>query len=171
MQYIANSKDGHDRIMGHPDLAIRVNWIQPPIQWVLVGLSLWVKQSGRKADHSHPSSAEDKNEWSFTSNPPLCLGKHRGNFTFTFTWVMQETNWTCIQSQATLCYVLIQHVNSTYKNWFCLFYVANDSFIVRIWTSNCIGVVQSYHRTFNDRHYPSTHNQRLHLLLTFCAHI
>jgi hypothetical protein len=33
-----------------------------PIQWVLGALSLGVKQPGREADHSHPSSAEVK-EW------------------------------------------------------------------------------------------------------------
>jgi hypothetical protein len=30
----------------------------PPIQWVLGALSLGVKQQGREADHSPPSSAE-----------------------------------------------------------------------------------------------------------------
>jgi hypothetical protein len=35
---------------------------QPPIQWVPGALSLWVKQPGREADHSPPSSAEVK-EW------------------------------------------------------------------------------------------------------------
>jgi hypothetical protein len=34
--------------------------IQPPIQWVPVALSLGVKRPVRKADHSHPSSAEVK---------------------------------------------------------------------------------------------------------------
>jgi hypothetical protein len=33
---------------------------QPPIQWVPGALSLGVNQSGREADHSHPSSAEVK---------------------------------------------------------------------------------------------------------------
>jgi hypothetical protein len=33
---------------------------QPPIQRVSGALSLWVKRSGREADHSPPSSAEDK---------------------------------------------------------------------------------------------------------------
>jgi hypothetical protein len=36
-------------------------------------LSLGVKQPGREADHSPPSSAEIKNEWSYTSTPPLHL--------------------------------------------------------------------------------------------------
>jgi len=39
--------------------------------------------------HSLPSSAEVKNLWSYTASPSyvfmaLCLGKHRGNFAFTF---------------------------------------------------------------------------------------
>jgi hypothetical protein len=33
---------------------------QPPIQWVLVALSLGVKRPGIEADHSPPSSAEVK---------------------------------------------------------------------------------------------------------------
>jgi hypothetical protein len=40
---------------------------QPHIQWVSEALSLWVKQPGREADHSLPSSAEVKNVWSYTS--------------------------------------------------------------------------------------------------------
>jgi hypothetical protein len=45
--------------------------IQPPIQWVPWALSLEVKQQRREADHSPPSSADVKNDWSFTSNPPM----------------------------------------------------------------------------------------------------
>jgi hypothetical protein len=37
---------------------------QPPIQWVPGALSLGVKRPEREADHSPPSSAEVKNEWS-----------------------------------------------------------------------------------------------------------
>jgi hypothetical protein len=55
---------------------------QPPIQWVPRALSLGVKRLGREADHSPPSSAEVKNEWSYTSTPRYifmawCLVKHR----------------------------------------------------------------------------------------------
>jgi hypothetical protein len=32
-----------------------------------------VKRPGREADHSPPSSAEVKNEWSYTSTPPIRL--------------------------------------------------------------------------------------------------
>jgi hypothetical protein len=38
---------------------------QPPIQWVPRALSLGVKQPGHEADHSPPSNAEVKNEWSY----------------------------------------------------------------------------------------------------------
>jgi hypothetical protein len=44
---------------------------QPPIQWVPGALSLGVKWHGREADHSHPSSADVKNAWSYTSAPPI----------------------------------------------------------------------------------------------------
>jgi hypothetical protein len=46
---------------------------QPPIQWVLRALSLWVKWPGREADHSSPSNAEVKNAWRYTSTPPIRL--------------------------------------------------------------------------------------------------
>jgi hypothetical protein len=65
---------------------------QPPIQWVTGVLSLRIKRPGRETDHSPPSSAEVKNEWSYTSTPQYvfmawCLVKHWDNFTFfTFTY-------------------------------------------------------------------------------------
>jgi hypothetical protein len=46
---------------------------QPPIQLVTGALSLGVKQPGREADHSPPSSAENKNAWRYTSTPPILL--------------------------------------------------------------------------------------------------
>jgi hypothetical protein len=40
-------------------------------------------EGARRADHSHPSSADVKNEWSCTSPDPVSLhGYHRENFTF-----------------------------------------------------------------------------------------
>ena len=36
-------------------------------------LSPGVKRPGRKVDYSPPSSAEVKNEWSYTSAPSICL--------------------------------------------------------------------------------------------------
>jgi len=42
---------------------------QPPVQWMLMALSPRVKWSGLEADHSHPSSAEVKKEWSCSSTP------------------------------------------------------------------------------------------------------
>jgi hypothetical protein len=52
---------------------------------------------GREADHSTPSSAEVKNEWSYTSTPKYvfmawCLVKHRDNFTFTFKY-RKKNSW------------------------------------------------------------------------------
>ena len=41
-----------------------------------------VKRPGREADHSPPSSAEVKNEWSYASILPVCLrGLYRDDFT------------------------------------------------------------------------------------------
>jgi hypothetical protein len=55
------------------------------------GLSSVVKRLGREADHSPPSRAVVKNEWSYTSYPQNVfmawyLVKHRDNFNFTFTF-------------------------------------------------------------------------------------
>jgi hypothetical protein len=47
---------------------------QPPIQWVPGARSLGVKRPGREADQSPPSSAEDKNSWSYTSTLPIRHG-------------------------------------------------------------------------------------------------
>jgi hypothetical protein len=46
---------------------------QPPIPWVPGALSLRVKQPGREADHSPPSTAEVTIAWSYTSTPPIRL--------------------------------------------------------------------------------------------------
>jgi hypothetical protein len=40
---------------------------QPPINWVPGALSSGIKRPGREADHSPLTSAEAKNEWSYTS--------------------------------------------------------------------------------------------------------
>jgi hypothetical protein len=62
---------------------------QPPIQWVPGALSLGVKQPGREADHSPPSSTEVKECVELYLHSPQyafmawCLVKHRDNFTFT----------------------------------------------------------------------------------------
>jgi hypothetical protein len=47
--------------------------IQPPIQWLLRILLPGLKWLGHEADHSLPSSAEVKNEWSYTSTPTTRL--------------------------------------------------------------------------------------------------
>jgi hypothetical protein len=46
---------------------------QPPIQWVTWAFSLGIKQQGREADHSSPTSAEFKKMCVYTSTPPYAL--------------------------------------------------------------------------------------------------
>jgi hypothetical protein len=46
---------------------------QPPIQWALGALLPDVKQPGREADHSPPTSAEVKKTWIYTSNFPYAF--------------------------------------------------------------------------------------------------
>jgi hypothetical protein len=50
---------------------------QPPVQWFPRVLPLGVKQPRREAVHSPLSSADVKNEWSYTSTPH---GMDRDNF-------------------------------------------------------------------------------------------
>jgi hypothetical protein len=57
---------------------------QPPIQlgpWVFPG----GKAAGREVNHSLPSGAEVKIEWSYTSTPSICLQVvEKDNIAFTF---------------------------------------------------------------------------------------
>jgi len=50
---------------------------QPPIQWVTGFLSLG--SSGRVSSWPLTSSAEVKNEWSYSSTPPVCLHSAEGD--------------------------------------------------------------------------------------------
>jgi hypothetical protein len=46
---------------------------QPSIQWVPGSFASGVRRTGREFDHSPPSGAEVKNEWSYTSAPSIRL--------------------------------------------------------------------------------------------------
>jgi hypothetical protein len=46
---------------------------QPPTQRVTGALSPGIKWPGCEADYSPPSSEEFKNEWSYSSTPPIRL--------------------------------------------------------------------------------------------------
>ena len=50
----------------------RIRYTQPTVQWV-PGFFPGVKRQERKVYHSPSSSAELKNEWSYTSIPPIYL--------------------------------------------------------------------------------------------------
>jgi hypothetical protein len=68
----------------------------PPslMKWIRGLFPRGLKRSGREVNHSHPSSAEVKNEWSYTYTPPICLhGVDRYNlalFFFTETVSLQH---------------------------------------------------------------------------------
>jgi len=54
-----------------------------------------IKQPGRDVDNTPPSSAEIKNEWSYTSTPLICHhGADGDNFAFTYV------SHTCVVSAA-----------------------------------------------------------------------
>ena len=65
--------------------------IQAIIRWLPEVLPLDVKRSGCGINHSSPSSAEDKNEWSYTSTSPVCChGLRRDNLPLSFAKEFQE---------------------------------------------------------------------------------
>jgi hypothetical protein len=82
---------------------------QPHIQSVLRSVSLKVNWPGCEADHSCPSSAEVKNEWTYNSAPPyalkactkaiLSLPFALNNFRLLIqSYVLQENLWSCVHS-------------------------------------------------------------------------
>jgi hypothetical protein len=91
---------------------------QPPIQWAPGALSLTVKRPEREADHSHPSSAEFTNAWSYTSTSQYasmvwCLVKAQGRINIargfahrlvdrqqnTITRFWTSLHWACYATQ------------------------------------------------------------------------
>jgi hypothetical protein len=72
----------HERLNSSP-LKSRDWPTQPLIQRTMGALSPRVKQLGYEVDHSLPSTAKEaKNEWSYTSTPPICHDVYRHTFTF-----------------------------------------------------------------------------------------
>ena len=63
---------------------LTVGFTQLPVHWVSGVIFVGIKQVGREADHSSPSTAEVKNEWSYASAPQCLHGIHRCHFPCTF---------------------------------------------------------------------------------------
>jgi hypothetical protein len=49
-----------------------------------------VKRPERDVDHSSPSSAEDKNEWSYTSTSPTCFHSVDKHFSFSYSFLTAD---------------------------------------------------------------------------------
>jgi hypothetical protein len=63
----------------------------PPTNWVHRVIFPVVEYLVHEHDSSLPSSAEVKNEWSYTSPPPVCLhGMHRNNLNFYPLWCLLQ---------------------------------------------------------------------------------
>jgi hypothetical protein len=59
--------------------------------WVPEVLLWGTAAGGHEGDHLSPSSAEIKNEWSYTCTLPVCLcGVHRNNCGFTIILTLQR---------------------------------------------------------------------------------
>jgi hypothetical protein len=86
---------------------------QLPIQWVTGDLPLGVKQPEREADHSPPYSAEVKNEWSYTSSPPIRLNGMMLNLKIIETTLLYFTLLYFILLYYTLlCFALLYRVQT-----------------------------------------------------------
>jgi hypothetical protein len=71
---------------------------QPPVLWIPGDRSLGVKWPMQEADHSPPSSADGKNEWSYK---PLLNAHAQGQLNL---FLLQEcTNTRCLVIQVTEC--------------------------------------------------------------------
>jgi hypothetical protein len=92
---------------------------QSPIQWLMGALSLGIKRLGREVDHSPPSSAEIKNEWSYTYTSPYvlwCLIKLRDNFTFTLIRTIKRVGLSspmCIYCEMTAEAGIVERIDGT----------------------------------------------------------
>jgi len=90
-----------------------------------------IMQSGRDVDHSPPSSAYFKNEWSCTSASPICLsGLQWDNFNFFFPSVSEFPRFGLRSSLCTLRYLL--------RYVFCLTLFATYSAICSFLTSSAV---------------------------------
>jgi hypothetical protein len=59
-----------------------------------------VKLTMRGANNSPPSSAEFRNDWSYTSTIPISLhGVHRGKIPFAYTALLLEINRSCMRQK------------------------------------------------------------------------
>ena len=62
-----------------------------------------VNRPRREVDHSPPPNVKVKNEWSYTSAPPICLNYvDRDNFTVTLLYVYIYITKSCVQSTENL---------------------------------------------------------------------
>ena len=72
--YIHNPT-GHNKISyldGSKLSRLALESAQPPIHWVLYSFP-GLKRPVHETEHSPPSTVEVKNEWNYTSTPPVCL--------------------------------------------------------------------------------------------------
>jgi len=75
-------------------------WVHPAfILWVTGVISPGVSRPGLKAAHAAPSSAEVRNDWSYTSTPLRLHGVHRDSCTFNVLSVCLH----CVESVWSFC--------------------------------------------------------------------
>jgi hypothetical protein len=93
-------------------------WLWPnkrPTHWVFTVLSLGIMWPGREADHSPSSSAEVKNEWSYTSIPHSASRQEEQQLYLYLTHVFLEkkhTNVTVSIVQTNSAFLLFHSRNS-----------------------------------------------------------
>ena len=97
-----------------PKPPIRLWLNKHPIHWVLTVLSLGIKWPGREADHSPSSSAEVKNEWSYTSIPHSASWQEQQQLYFYLTHAFLEETYKLTVSivQTNSAFLLFHNRNS-----------------------------------------------------------
>jgi hypothetical protein len=117
---------------------------QPPIQWLPGALSLEVKRPVRAADHSPPSSAEVKNEWSYTSTSPVCL--HGVVFSLkkstgkTLSFIYLYKSYRLLLSNVSLeltFFPVCPHRPNRFKKFNIVLFVPNILFKIKICCTSC----------------------------------
>jgi len=119
--------------------------IQPPSQW-LSGFNPGVNWLGHEADHSSPTSAEVKNQWSYASTPPIRLRDDRHNFTLflhhisfsnpydLYLYVLYEHEWPSDSLTRHLYlqtgYKLTSHIRNISKQQLGKYYTCHSSAII-----------------------------------------
>jgi hypothetical protein len=110
--------------------------IEPPIQWVLGALSLWLKRPGREADHSPPFSAEVKQ----------CVELYLYSQYAFMAW------WSCLKKAQGRLYLYRNHLQAPPPNLFPLILSYRTTIIKHHYTRKILQVSVTYFNRREENH-------------------